>query len=227
MPYLSSLEALAKALAAEMPLHAFVLFGSVVEEVISIIPAPIVMTTAGATALFQGYSLPGLMVLALFASVGKTAGSYVWYILADKGEDVVLPRFGRYLGITHEDVERLGARFSGSWKDTALLTLVRSIPVMPSIAVSIACGVVKLPLRTFFISTFFGDAVRGFFFLYVGYQGLAGYRLIAAHVSSVERYAELGFAALILVALALLYWQARNGGPARLLRRILGRATRG
>jgi len=206
-----------------MPLHAFALLGSFVEEIVAPIPAPLVMTTAGSLALVQDYTFLGLAILALLGSIGKTGGSVVLYYIADKGEDFVTGRLGKYLNISHEEIERLGSYFSGSWKDTAILTVLRSIPIVPSVALSLGCGIVKLPMRVYLPATLIGDTVRGLFFLYIGYAGLKSYEKLAAHVSNIEDYAGIAFVIFIIVVLGLLYWQRQTGGLNRFLQKFLSR----
>jgi len=218
---LSGIEAFLKALALELPLEQFVLIGSFIEDLLAPIPAPVVMTTAGSAALVQGYTFWGLLLLAFIGSLGKTGGSWILYLIADKGEDILMPRIGKFFHLSHEDVERIGSYFRGSWKDVLILTLLRAIPVVPSLAISLVSGVIKLPLRVYLPGTLIGDTFRLLFFLYVGYGGLASYEMIAAHVANAEVYAEIALAVFILAVLALLYWQRETGGLTRWLNRQL------
>ena len=132
-----------------------------------------------------------------------------------------MPRIGKFFHLSHEDVERIGSYFRGSWKDVLILTLLRAIPVVPSLAISLVSGVIKLPLRVYLPGTLIGDTFRLLFFLYVGYGGLASYEMIAAHVANAEVYAEIALAVFILAVLALLYWQRETGGLTRWLNRQL------
>jgi len=206
-----------------VPLKVFVLIGSFVEEVIAPIPAPVVMTTAGSIAFLEKYTLIGVFVLALIGALGKTGGSWALYYIADKGEDFILGRFGRFFQISHAEVERLGSYFSGSWKDTLILFILRAIPVVPSLALDLGSGIIKLKLRTYLIGTFFGLIVRGFFFLYIGYAGIRGYEYIATRISDVENYAEFALVATLIAALGLLYWQRQTGAVTRWLSKIFGK----
>ncbi len=189
-------------LAVRIPLEGFVLFGSFIEEVVAPIPSPFIMTAAGSIAVGQGRPMVALLWIALLAAVGKVAGTYILYLAADKLEDVLLPRFGRFLGITHSQIERIGKHFSGSWKDILVLTFIRSLPILPSAPVSIACGAIKLPLRTYLIGTSAGTVIRNLFYLYLGYAGLTQSKNLLDGVSSVESIVEIlmviGVACLIL-----------------------------
>jgi membrane protein DedA with SNARE-associated domain len=189
-------------LAIRIPLEGFVLFGSFIEEVIAPIPSPFVMTAAGSIAVGQGRPMIALLWIATLGAVGKVAGSYILYLAADKLEDLLLPRFGRFLGITHAQIERIGKHFSGSWKDILVLTFIRSLPILPSAPVSIACGAIKLRLRTYLIGTTVGTVIRNLFYLYLGYAGLTQSKNLLDGVSSIESIVEIlmviGVACLIL-----------------------------
>ncbi|OGG47497.1 hypothetical protein A3D66_01060 [Candidatus Kaiserbacteria bacterium RIFCSPHIGHO2_02_FULL_50_9] len=212
-------------LARQVPLHQFVFFGSFVEEVIATIPAPIIMTTAGSVALLQHYAVAGIFFLAVLGAIGKTGGSWLWYYIADKAEDLILPRIGKYFNISHAEIEHMGSYFRGSWKDLLILTFLRSIPVVPSLALSIVSGVIKLPLRVFLTATMIGDTIRGFIFLYIGYAGFAGYEKIATHVQNAESYAEIAFVALVIIILGILYWQRQTGGLTRWLKKRFSKGS--
>src|SRR3990167_5973603 len=99
---------LIKTLATTIPLDVFAFIGSFLEEIIAPIPSPLVMTTAGTLAHTQNHTLLYLFWLALAASLGKTIASWLYYVLADKSEDLVLTRFGKYVGVSHNEIESIG-----------------------------------------------------------------------------------------------------------------------
>lgn len=194
-------------LALKTPLEAFVILGSFVEEVLAPIPSPFVMALAGSIAFEQKQPLTALFLISLLGVVGKVAGASVLYLVSDTLEDIVLKRLGRFFGVSHEDVQAIGKKFSGGWKDDVTLTFIRALPIMPSAPVSIACGVIKLPWRTFLIGTAVGTFIRNLFYLYVGYAGLSQSKDLLAGLTNIEDLVQW----LILLAVALLiawaYWQ--------------------
>src|SRR3990172_11487554 len=99
---------LIKTLANTIPLDGFAFIGSFMEEIIAPIPSPLVMTTAGTLAHTQNHTLFYLFWLAAVASLGKTIASWLYYVLADKTENLVLTRFGKYVGISHKEIKNIG-----------------------------------------------------------------------------------------------------------------------
>ena len=159
-------------LAAQVPVELFAFLGSFIEELIAPIPSPVVMTLSGSMVAVNGSPFWYLFVVAVIAAIGKTIGAVILYFVADKAEDVVLSRAGRYIGITHVQVEKIGDRFQGTPRDYVTLLLIRSTPIIPSAPISLICGLIALPKRLFIVSTFFGTIIRDFVYLYIGFTGL-------------------------------------------------------
>lgn len=160
-------------LADQVPVELFAFFGSFIEELIAPIPSPVVMTLAGTMVASNGSPFWYLFVVAVIAAVGKTIGAIILYFLADKTEDVVLSRVGRYIGVTHKQVDSIGSRFKGTPRDYLTLLIIRSTPIIPSAPISLICGLIALPKKLFIICSFFGTIIRDFIYLYIGFTGLS------------------------------------------------------
>ncbi len=199
-----------QAFAQQVPLELFVFVGGIVEEVIAPVPSPLVATLAGGIAKEQGYGWPALFLVCAIGVLGKTIGAYLFYVIIDKFEDVLTPRFGKFLGVSHEEIETFGKRFGGGWKDGVVLFLIRSIPMMPSTPVSMACGLVKLRTRTFLLATYCGFLLREMFFMVLGYSGIAAAGLLAGF-SSAEGVINALIALTAFIIIAWLYWRRRKG----------------
>ncbi len=195
--------------AEAIPLPAFVFLGSVIEEVIAPIPSPIILAVSGSIAAAQGYGWLGIAGLIAIASAGKTLGGWVLYIVGDKGEHFLLGRFGRAIGLSHREVEHFSHRFTGGWKDDLLLFGLRCIPIVPSAPLSVLCGVLKIPMRTYLTATFLGSYIRSAMFFLLGYLGADTYQSLLNHVGTVES----ALTALTVVAIAAFliwcYWRRR------------------
>lgn len=192
-----------------VPLEIFVFVGAGVEEILAPIPSPIVMTIAGSIAVTQNKLWTDLLILAVIGAAGKTIGCYILYIISDKLEDVVVGRFGKLFGLSHKTIESLGKHFSGGLKDDIIIFLARALPIIPTAPVSIVCGVIKIRLRTYLVSTFLGTIIRNLFYLYLGYIGLAGYGKFISQFESVEKIATVTIG-LALVAGIVVYLYAKN-----------------
>lgn len=151
----------------------FAFLGSILEEIIPPIPSSLIMILSGSLVVTHGEGLLFLVWIAFVGALGKVIASWVFYVLGDKLEDVVLlGRFGRVLGISHESMEGIGRRLNGSGKDELILFLMRAIPAFPTLAVSILCGIIRMNVRSFLGMTLLGTFVRNILYVYVGYMGV-------------------------------------------------------
>jgi len=164
---ISWLEYLSKTINLEF----FVIIGSFLEEIIAPIPSPFVMTTAAALAKAQNFVFLQLVTVVLVSSVAKTLSSCVIYLAADKLEDLVIGKFGKYIGVSHKLIEQIGAFLTGTWIDNFLLIIARALPFIPTSLVSVGAGVIKYDIKAFALMTFFGVIIRNSFYLGVGYFG--------------------------------------------------------
>lgn len=196
--------------AENVPLELFTFAGSFIEEVLAPIPSPIIMTVTGTIASTQGKMMWYLLVLSCIGAAGKTLGAILVYIVANKAENVLIARFGKYIGVTHEEIEALGKKLNGGWKDLWILLFLRALPIMSSAVVSVCCGFVKIPMRVYLLATFVGTIIRDFFYLYVGFTGIAALQSLVQGFDSVESIIQALIAGSIIVVIGLLYWKRRK-----------------
>lgn len=200
--------------AQQVPLEVFALVGSFVEEVLAPIPSPIIMATTGSIAAAQGKAMSYLLVLSLIAAAGKTLGAVLVYVIADKAENVLVGRFGRFIGLKEGEVEALGKRFKGTWKDIFLLTFLRALPIMSSMVVSVCSGVIKIRMPLYVIATFIGTIIRDFFYLYVGFTGIETLRRLMEGFDSIESIIQALIALMIVAVIGWIYWKRRLKGKS-------------
>src|SRR3989344_274897 len=199
-------------IAAKIPVSVFVTVGAFVEEVIAPIPSPLVMTLAGSIAEAQGRPVAFLLLLALLGAAAKTLGSWLVYFVSDKAEDIVVGKFGKFLGVSHKEVEGIGKLLSGGIKDDLILFLLRAIPIVPTAPVSIVSGLLKLKLRTYLNSTFWGTLVRNILYLYLGFSGFTTLESLNEGLETWESVGYVIIFALLAVLVIWFYQRRRSGG---------------
>lgn len=201
------------ALSQVVPLPIFTVVGSFVEEIISPIPAQATMLLGGSLARVQYAGMWMLVLMAFTGAIGKLLGSLVYYVFADKIEDIVVPRYGKYIGVTHEQLELVGKKLGKGWKDDAVLLILRLLPVVPSAPVSVACGLFKIDLRTFIITTFLGSLFRNLFYLLIGYYGWDAYQRFVQSLAHYKGSFGIVIALIVVVGagyLAHRSWKRRR-----------------
>lgn len=176
----------------------------VAENLFPPIPSEVIMPLAGFAAAQGKLSLPGVV---LAGSAGAVVGNGVWYELARAfgaaRTRALLTRFGRYAGITEDEVGKAEA------------TMRRNGPVavlfgrfMPGIrtAISIPAGLVELPRRVFYVWTSLGTLI------WTGGLAIGGY-VLEDRFGAVEKWAGpigMAFLAGAVLLIGLQLWKARR-----------------
>ena len=182
---------------SQIPVELIVFFGSIIEEIFPPLPSPLLLIITKIATYNQKFTVPYILLLTSIATFGKTVGSFFIYFLADRTEDLVTSRFGKWLNISHKSVEDIGRRFNGSWKDIFILIFLRAIPIIPTTPLSFVCGIIKLNIRTFIATAFIGSFIRIFLLLYLG---VAAYRSL---ITNTNNAAEV---LLVFIMICLVGW---------------------
>lgn len=210
-------------LASQVSLPLFVIIGVFVEEVVAPIPSPLVMTLAGSISLSQNQPWIYLFYLAVIGAISKTIGSYLIYKIADKLEDIVIDKFGRFLGVSHSDTEGLGKFLSKGNRDDLALFLMRALPIVPTAPVSIISGLIKTDIKTYLISTFLGLLVRNSIYLYVGHASFGALESLNQGFDSLENIGYLFILSIILMFVIWIYRKRKHGSHSDVLEKLLSK----
>jgi membrane protein DedA with SNARE-associated domain len=200
---------LAEEYAHKLPLEVFVFVGSFLEEAVSPIPSFVVMIPAGALAHVQGHNWWYLLFLSLFAAAGRVPASLILYFIADKSEDWLFGKGRRIFGVSHQQLQAYGQRFSGSRRDWVLLFLLNAVPIIPTSLLSLSCGFIRLRLKLFIVATFFGTAVNAVVYMSVGYAGLQA--ASALHRMDLALQISSALIIIALVGCIIYYWRKKKG----------------
>jgi len=140
------------------------------------------------------------LVLVIFlALLGEVLGSMVGYLIGLKGGRVAVDKWGKYLLLTHKDLDRAEAWFNRH--GDPLVLFGRFIPLLRSF-VSFAAGLAEMAFAKFMVFTVIGCAV------WCTALSLLGYSLGSTYDSVQKKfsYASYAVAILAIVAVALLIW---------------------
>ncbi len=186
--------------------------GAFIEELIAPLPSPTVMTLSGFVFLqdLSGLSfwLTLIFGIAFIYATGMLAASLVWYFLARWAGGVVIDRWGRVLGITRGDMEKLQRRLDQTHLDESGLFFFRVIPVVPSAVVALFCGSIRFNIVNYCVITFIGVMVRASAFALIGWQAGEHYRKYALQIAKWEDVLFLSFlVAVLLIAVGWLLWR--------------------
>lgn len=185
-----------------------VFLGSIIEEIIAPIPSTLVIMGTSFIIL-KGAVISLETVYSLFinvvlpASVGVTLGSLFIYGLAYYLGKELIDRWGKYLGVSWENIEKAQDKFEESSSDEIILFVVRALPVVPSVAVNVFSGFLRYNLKKFVIITFLGTLVRAFILGFLGWQFGSFYQTIATEISYLE---EISVAVIVIGLIIYFLW---------------------
>lgn len=148
------------------------LFLSIVNELAVFLPSAVILS--GQLLFLQGpLSIAVFIKLLLFVAIpvgiGAAIGSSLVYGLAYFGGKPAIEKFGKYLHLSWQDIEKVESKFKGSWYDEILFLVLRMIPLLPSFPVSAAAGVLQMSPAPYFALTAVGLTLRMMImFVFVG-----------------------------------------------------------
>ncbi len=179
----------------------------VLENLFPPIPSEVVLPLAG---FFVGRGDFAFWGALLAATVGATAGALVLYGLGRRGGRALVLRYGRWLRVGEEDLDRAEGWFA-RYGDLVVLG-ARVVPFARSV-VSIPAGTSRIPLLRFTVLTTIGSAVWNAVLIGAGYALGANWNRVSGWVGA---YSDVVL--VVVVVAAILY---------PLIRHFLGRKREG
>jgi membrane protein DedA with SNARE-associated domain len=162
------------------------------------LPSEVIMPLAGWFLIrSRGLPLWWLVIAALLGAAGNTLGSLLTYWIGAAGGRPLLERYGRYVLISHRDLDRADAWFDRFGPIAVFIG--RLMPVVRTF-ISLPAGIAKMDLRAFSLMTFLGSFLWSLLLVSAGYELGANYDRIRHWLGVLD----LPIAAAIL-ALVLLY----------------------
>jgi membrane protein DedA with SNARE-associated domain len=182
-----------------------VFFGCILEQIIVPIPASLIVLSSSFI-IMKGveFSLPRLGTLLLEivipASLGLTIGSLFYYILAYKWGVPFVEATGKYLGVSVNDVWKVEKQVKESRYEDLFIFLARCVPIIPSIAINLFCGLIKYDLKKYIITTFTGSMVQ------ILAWGLLAWLAGNIYLVLEDKISFLGNIVTLIILVAIIYY---------------------
>ncbi len=186
-----------------------VFFASIAEELISPIPSSVVQMFSGVI-LFSGVDFSWqsigwfLLSVSIPAAVGVTIGSlpYVW--LSRKYGIAVIDRWGKWAGVTMDDIRSLESKFKKTAWDDVVFVLLRAFPVIPSIALAIYGGIIEMSWWRYILLSCIGVFIRA---TAIGIIGWAFGNTLESVSSGVNLFENIGLVLTIVLVGGWFVWR--------------------
>jgi membrane protein DedA with SNARE-associated domain len=140
-----------------------------------------------------------LVVVIVVATLAEVLGSLAGYLIGYFGGRTLVDRVGKYILLTHKDLDRAEAWFARRGEPFVLFG--RFIPLLRSF-VSFAAGLGEMAVAKFVIFTAIGCAI------WCTALTSLGYSLGSSYSKVLKDFSDAGYvaAALVVVAVAVLIW---------------------
>ncbi len=189
-----------------------VLAAGIIEEIISPIPSSLVQGFAGVI-LFSGVPVTFsniftfLVTVPLASAIGVTLGSlpYVW--LSRVVGLKIIDRYGKYIGVTHNDIDRLQEKMESSSWDDVLFVGLRAFPLIPNVALAIYSGITEVSYLRYIILSMIGVFIRGSIIGGIGWLAGNSLESVSTQFSGFE---NIG---LIIVIILIIAWIGFKKNP--------------
>ena len=187
------------------------------QEIIAVIPASLVMLLAGFVMFAGAPFSPDFLSRFTFelvvpATLGATLGALFYYWIVYYFGRPAIERFGRYIGLSWHDIEKLNRRLTGGYLDEVVVVGLRAFPIFPNTAVSALCGLIRMNVWKYLGLTFLGLMIRIVLLGVIGWQAGLLYTEYAAILGRLEQYFLIGIGLIAVVCVVWLYLQKQDKG---------------
>ena len=144
----------------------------------TVVEGTLVTTAAGVAAGFGYYNI---FIIILIAIAGDLTADTVYYFIGYHSRSLILERYGHYLGITKERMEKVGAMVHRNFGKT--MFVVKLSPFIP-IPGLIAIGASRVPLRKFVGMSLLITAPKAAFFAFLGFYSGKTYVYLTSTITN-------------------------------------------
>lgn len=164
------------------------------------LPSEIIMPFSGYL-VFTGQF--NLVLVGVVGALGNLAGSLLAYWLGARGGRPLVERYGKYVLLSHHDLDLADRWFARYGRSTVFFT--RLMPVVRTF-ISFPAGISRMKLSTFSIYTFMGALPWSIFLAYVGFKLGENWDTLGGYFHK----ADIFIGILIIAGLAWYIWRHVN-----------------
>ncbi len=162
------------------------------------IPSELIMPLAGYTATLPNSQIQVLPAIAV-GVIGTIVGAIPWYyaglLLGQQRLQLLADRYGKWIGISSEDIEKSVRWFAKNGAKAVLLG--RLVPGIRTL-ISIPAGISKMPIVPFFIYSTIGTIGWVSLLTYAGYLLGKNYAIVEKYIDVISKVVVIG----VLIAIA-------------------------
>ena len=171
------------------------------------IPSELIMPLAGYTATFPNTQIQVIPAIAA-GVIGTILGAIPWYyaglLLGQQRLQLLASRYGKWIGISGEDIEKSTNWFQKHGSKAVLFG--RLVPGIRTL-ISIPAGISKMPIVPFFIYSTIGTIVWVTLLTYAGYFLGKNYKLVEDYIDVITKVVVFGLLLAIASFIGYRIWK--------------------
>ncbi|TYQ28945.1 DedA family protein [Pseudanabaena sp. UWO311] len=171
------------------------------------IPSELIMPLAGYTATFPNTQIQVIPAIAA-GVIGTILGAIPWYyaglLLGQQRLQLLASRYGKWIGISSEDIEKSTNWFQKHGSKAVLFG--RLVPGIRTL-ISIPAGISKMPIVPFFIYSTIGTIVWVTLLTYAGYFLGKNYKLVEDYIDVITKVVVFGVLLVIASFIGYRLWK--------------------
>lgn len=171
------------------------------------IPSELIMPLAGYTATFPNTQIQVIPAIAA-GVIGTILGAIPWYyaglLLGQQRLQLLASRYGKWIGISGEDIEKSTNWFQKHGSKAVLFG--RLVPGIRTL-ISIPAGISKMPVFPFFIYSTIGTIAWVTLLTYAGYFLGKNYKLVEDYIDVITKIVVFGVLLAITSFIGYRLWK--------------------
>jgi membrane protein DedA with SNARE-associated domain len=161
-------------------------------------PSEIILPFAGSLVAVGKFSLLGI---SLIGALGSCIGASIAYYIGYKGGRPLVERFGKYILISHEDLDR-GDKFLQKYEAEAILVGM-VLPIVRSF-ISFPAGIARVSYKKFVAYVFISSFAWSLGLSYIGMRLGQNWETLR------ERFRGVEYVVVVLIIVAVVWWVYRH-----------------
>ena len=192
-----------------------IFIATLIEQIIAPIPSGLVPIMAGfflLPAYEDFFTILGqsMSVIALPVAVGVTLGSLVIYFIGYLGGKPIIEKSQKWFGFGWNDLERIKKGLDRGQSDEFVLFVLWLLPVVPSAAIAIFCGIIRYHIVKYILIAMAGSFLRATIMSLIGWQAGELYYVNVEQITLIENYILIGLGFLILTGIIFLFYKNKK-----------------
>lgn len=192
-----------------------IFFATMLEEIIAPIPSPLVSLAGGFFLLPSDASWllavkDAFFIIAIPVAIGVSLGSAAVYALGYFGGKPMLEKWGKWLGLEWNDIEKAKQKFTLRKGDEVTLFGLRLLPIVPGVVLSGFCGIIRYRFFAFIILTFFGSLCRAWLLALIGWRVGELYQKYVTMLDHFEQYIFLVIICVLAITVVIVWYRKRR-----------------